>query len=1020
MQTLNGEPVSFPAISPSGSRERKKVQLSLLASLAFFLCLANFAKVQLAKVEAFLPVCQTALIVIELITAVLLFGQFRIQRARSLLILTGGYLFSAAMAVVHLLSFPNLFGLAGLAGVGQQTAAWLYFLWHGGFSAFIIGYARLRSSKHDALSEGSAIVYNLCTVTVTVAVLVIGFALLTTKGHDLLPVIMRGNLDAPAKFFVALATWLLNFAALLTLCSGRPQTVLDLWLMWVVCAWLFDTALASVLNHGRYDVGWYAGRIYGLAAAGYVLVQLLLEQSRWYTQLARLHDRRIAENAHRLDLADRRLALAQRTVATGFWDWDLASGKVTWSSELFRLFGLDAAAAVASFETWRSIIHPEDLSGAKARIDEAVRTRQPLFSRYRVIHPGGEVRWIEALGESFHDGHGQGLRMSGICIDVTGRMRTEEALRESEARYRTLLRQAPDGIFVADADGRYQIVNEMGGQMLGYSHEEFLGMSFPDILAPEELSRFQDHLQLYRDTSIGHTISSEWCFRRKDGSVFVGEVMGRRLSDGRLQAILRDVTQRRQSERQLRLQAEILSRIGDGVNLVSCADGCIVYVNAAFEALFGYEAGELLGRTAAILDAADASLSEARARTIIDSLRAEGCWQGDVLNRRKDGSCFWSNASITTRDFPGWGAVWLSVQRDITPRKQFEAALAERDNLLRIISDNVEEHIWIMDRQHRIQFANPPMMDIERADGQFFGPDVCNLLGRTELEIFGDNSESRDLYQSNEKVMSTGLAAITEECIPTRRGLRNMLASRYPFRNGAGEVNGLVGVARDITERKEAETARLIAVERQRDTLVREVHHRIKNHLQGVIGLLRNAITVNPGVADPLEATIARIRTIAEVYGLQSHPGESQIRLNALTRKAIAGSDSTAVFEAVANTGEFPLLQEDTVLLALMINELVTNAGKHRVAPSSDRPVTVRLEEDAQGARIEIAGGPARLPQGFDYAKRQGFGTGLELVAALLPEKRMRLTYRQTGDKVVASLELRPASPLPPDAPIER
>ncbi len=110
--------------------------------------------------------------------------------------------------------------------------------------------------------------------------------LLTTAGNDLLPVIMKGNSDASAKVVVASLTWLLSVAALPLLWRRRPHTVLDLWLMVAVFVWIFDSALAAVLNHARFDLGWYAGRVYGLLASSFVLAVLLLENGRLYALLA--------------------------------------------------------------------------------------------------------------------------------------------------------------------------------------------------------------------------------------------------------------------------------------------------------------------------------------------------------------------------------------------------------------------------------------------------------------------------------------------------------------------------------------------------------------------------------------------------------------------------------------------------------------------------------------------------------------------------------------------------------------
>ena len=275
---------AFLATVPAGEGERRLALATVAVSAVIFLALVPFAKLQLPKVWAFIPAYQSALVVNDLITAVLLFAQFRLLRLRGLLLLACAYLFTALMAVIHALTFPGLFGETGLLGAGPQTTAWLYMFWHAGFPLLIIAYA-LGEGRY-AQAQGATIVRSMVAVLAAVGCL----TLAATAGQDLLPAVMRGNRYTPAMIVVVSSVWVLSLVALLILWRKRPHTVLDLWLMVVMCAWVFDIALAAVLNGGRFDLGFYAGRIYGLLAASFVLVILLLENGRLYARLAQAHD----------------------------------------------------------------------------------------------------------------------------------------------------------------------------------------------------------------------------------------------------------------------------------------------------------------------------------------------------------------------------------------------------------------------------------------------------------------------------------------------------------------------------------------------------------------------------------------------------------------------------------------------------------------------------------------------------------------------------------------------------------
>lgn len=148
------------------------------------------------------------------------------------------------------------------------------------------------------------------------------------------------------------------------------------------------------------------------------------------------------------------------------------------------------------------------------------------------------------------------------------------------------------------------------------------------------------------------------------------------------QAQLRLLQEHQLAERAIRLQAEVLANITEGVNVVG-GDGRILYVNPAFAAMFGYAVDELVGCNVDILNAStEEHNAQAVAATILDRLRATGHWRGELLNRRKDGSAFWTHAIVSGHTMPVWGPVWLSVQHDITDRKVVETKLNQRNALL--------------------------------------------------------------------------------------------------------------------------------------------------------------------------------------------------------------------------------------------------------------------------------------------------------------------------------------------------
>jgi len=294
--------LAYLSRAPATAAQKRLAWAIVLISVAAFIPAVPYARVPLAQVPAFIPSYEAALAIIDLITATLLFGQFARLRTAALLALAGGYLFDALIIVPHAFAFPGVFSPTGMLGAGSQTAAWLYVFWHGGFPLSVMLYGVLGRRRDDRLRSSTS-----AAITVAAGVaaaLAAGLTLLATAGHGLLPVIIvNGDYTQLVAKGVSPALWGLSVLALVVVWRKPELSVLDLWVCVVLCAWLLDIALSAVIGSARYDLGWYAGRTYGLLAATFVLCLLLVETNSLYGRLERLLD----------DLEDRHRALEQST-----------------------------------------------------------------------------------------------------------------------------------------------------------------------------------------------------------------------------------------------------------------------------------------------------------------------------------------------------------------------------------------------------------------------------------------------------------------------------------------------------------------------------------------------------------------------------------------------------------------------------------------------------------------------------------------------------------------------------------
>jgi PAS domain S-box-containing protein len=195
-------------------------------------------------------------------------------------------------------------------------------------------------------------------------------------------------------------------------------------------------------------------------------------------------ERKKAEDA--IHILNERFEMAQRAAGVGVWDWNTKSGHIEWTPEMFRLFGLDPQKAIASFEAWTAVLHPEDREKAAAKIDQALKTHSFLNNEYRVVRPDGKIIWINALGQGEYDDQNQPIRMSGICMDITERKKAEKALHERENDLNRAQAVAKTGSWRLDVRRNQLLWSDETYRMFGIpkrtplTYEAFLSTIHPD------------------------------------------------------------------------------------------------------------------------------------------------------------------------------------------------------------------------------------------------------------------------------------------------------------------------------------------------------------------------------------------------------------------------------------------------------------------------------------------------------------------------------------------------------------
>ena len=284
------EPQDFPLIiatMPATGQQKATavgVAVFLIVTAAV---IAPFASIQLDQINGFIPVLQTALSLAELITAALLFSQFSIQPQRALLAVASGYIFSGSFAFLQTLAFPGGYAPAGLIGDGFNTPAWMYVLWHTTFPAAILVYALSKNTNGAGRPQGRPAMTAIVITIACVLAVIAGLTWIVTTKTEYLPSFYTTDIKLQTRFGnqINLALWLWGTTVLAVLLFRR-RTILDLWLMVTLLAYMPSFLVAIIGSSVRFTVGWYAARCFVLVGSCMLLSVLLIETMFLYSRLA--------------------------------------------------------------------------------------------------------------------------------------------------------------------------------------------------------------------------------------------------------------------------------------------------------------------------------------------------------------------------------------------------------------------------------------------------------------------------------------------------------------------------------------------------------------------------------------------------------------------------------------------------------------------------------------------------------------------------------------------------------------
>jgi PAS domain S-box-containing protein len=544
----------------------------------------------------------------------------------------------------------------------------------------------------------------------------------------------------------------------------------------------------------------------------------------------------------------------------------------------------------------------------------------------------------------------------------------EDELKSNWKRYQTILQTAMDGYWLIDAKGELLEVNDAYCTMSGYDKEELSAMPISSFETDGMKCGLMARLAKIR---LSGEERFETQLRHKDGSYFDVDISAqfRPENDGQFVVFLRDIGQLKKGEEQFRL---VFERSRDAIIWADPDTGIITGCNAKAEELTGRSREELVGMNHICLSPPEQNGQALFLKGIANS--AGSTVEGIVMSTTGKRTPVRISTSVVDL---GTNRIVQGIFHDITELKRVEAELRASEERNRYIVDTALEGIWVGDDQRKTIYVNQKYAQmLEYEPHEMIGLDVSAFVVPEQLE---------DHFQK--LVVPACQERIYERCQRTKNGNRvwTLISARGMF-DDAGKFLGSFAMISDITERKKFEDA-LQASLTEKECLLREIHHRVKNNLATIVGLLeiQAQSTDNSDSRISLLELTTRIKSMSLVHE-QLYQSEDfskidfQVYLESLITGLRISYDEIGTIAIHIDAKDIEIGLDEAIPCGLIVTELITNAYKYAFPKNRpgreehNREIAVTMKKDGKGYILTVSDSGVGLPAHFNWRKPETMG----------------------------------------------
>lgn len=533
--------------------------------------------------------------------------------------------------------------------------------------------------------------------------------------------------------------------------------------------------------------------------------------------------------------SEERWQLAIRGSNDGIWDWNIKTDEVFFSTRWKEMLGYKDDEIGNRSGEWRKRIHPDDLERVLQCYQDHITKKIPFYAvEHRLLCKDGTYKWILTRGQALWDEEGNAIRLTGFHTDISDayqqaeqRKLAEEALSQSEERFRSAFDYAAIGMSLIATDGKFLKVNKSVCEILGYSQPELRCKSFQELTYPEDLDLNLQYLGQILAGEI-RSFQMEKRYFHKLGHTVWAHLSVSLVRDAQNQPLyfitqIQDITVRKQAEAERAKLIAILEATPDVVGTVS-VDEQIRYLNSSARKIFRIGEHE---------DCTNFSICDIQPNWAYELVRKQGIpvamrdgvWVGETAFLSHDGREIPVSQLIIAHKSPDGNVnMFSTIARNITQQKQIAATLFESERRWRSLLENVRLVVVGLDNSGKVEYANPYFLEL-------VGYTQAEVIGQDWFETFLPLHQKKLVQNNFLELLAHKLYLHTQTVILTKSGEERVIAwNNTQLQDTEGYIIGTLSIGEDITERQ--------VIERMKDEFISVVSHELRTPLTSIHGAL--------------------------------------------------------------------------------------------------------------------------------------------------------------------------------------